>query len=96
MQWGKKKFTCKASKFELSSQHTLREVKTKMEKVGEKLNQNGVDWSVVVCLFACDSVFALESEKEVQRVIDQFYSVCDRWKLKVNAVERKVMVFEKS
>ncbi len=51
---------------------------------------------MVVCLFACDSVFALESEKEVQRVIDQFYSVCDRWKLKVNAVERKVMVFEKS
>ena len=36
-----------------------------------------------------------KSEKELQRVVDEFYSVCIRIKLKVNAGKSKVMVFEK-
>ena len=35
-------------------------------------------------------------EEELQRVVDEFYSVCTRRKLKVNALKSKVIVFERS
>ena len=35
-----------------------------------------------------------ESEEVLQRVVHEFYSVCMRRKLKVNAGKSKVMVFE--
>ncbi len=36
-----------------------------------------------------------ESEGDLQRVGNEFFSVCKRRKLKVNAVKSKVMVFER-
>ena len=36
-----------------------------------------------------------ESEEEFKRVVDEFYSVCTRRKLKVNAGKCKVMVVER-
>ncbi len=36
-----------------------------------------------------------ESERELQRVIHQFHSVCSRRKLRVNEGKSKVMVFER-
>ncbi len=36
-----------------------------------------------------------ESEGGLQRVVNEFYSVCKRRKLKVNAGRNKVMVFER-
>ncbi len=35
-----------------------------------------------------------ESKRELQRVVDQFHSVCSRRKLRVNAGKSKVMMFE--
>ncbi len=35
------------------------------------------------------------SERELQRVVDQFHNVCKRRNLRVNAGKSKVMVFEK-
>ncbi len=37
----------------------------------------------------------IESERELQRVVDHFNNVCKRRKLKVNAGKSKVMVFER-
>ncbi len=37
----------------------------------------------------------MESEEDLQRVVNEFYSVCKRRKLKVNAGKSKVMVFER-
>ncbi len=37
-----------------------------------------------------------ESEKELQRVVDQFHSVCTRRKLRVNAGKSKMMIFERN
>ncbi len=37
----------------------------------------------------------VESEGDLQRVVNVFYSVCKRRKLKVNAGKSKVMVFER-
>ncbi len=72
----------------------MREVKAKVGKIGAGLKLNGVDWSVTACLFVDDTVLLAESERELQRVLDQFYNVCNRRKLRVNAGQSKVMVFE--
>ncbi len=36
-----------------------------------------------------------ESKEDSQRVVNEFYSVCKRRKLKLNAGKSKVMVFER-
>ncbi len=73
----------------------IREVKATVGKIGAGLKLNGVDWSVTACLFADDTVLLAESEKKLQRVVDQFYNVCSRRKLRVNAGKSKMMVFER-
>ena len=37
----------------------------------------------------------MKNEEEFQRVVDEFYNVCTRRKMKVNAVKSKMMVFER-
>ncbi len=62
---------------------------------GEKLRLNGEVWSVVPCLFADDTVLLAESNGDLQRVVNELFSVCKRRKLKVNAGKSKVMVSER-
>ncbi len=50
---------------------------------------------MVTCPFADDTVLLAESEGDLQRVVNEFYSVHKRRKLKVNAGKSKVMVFER-
>ncbi len=50
---------------------------------------------MAACLFAYDTLLLAESERELQRVVDQFHSVCSRRKLRVNAGKSKGMVFER-
>ncbi len=73
----------------------MRKMKTKVRNEGAKLRLNGQDWSVVTCLFADDTVFLAESEGDLQRLVNGFYSVCKKRKLKVNAGKSKVMVFQR-
>ncbi len=73
----------------------MREMKCKVGNAGAKLRLNGEVWSVVTCLFADDTVLLAESEGDLQRVVNVFYSVCMRRKLQVNAGKSKVMVFER-
>ncbi len=56
---------------------------------------NGMGWSVTACQFADDTLLLAESERELQRVVDQIHNVCKRRKLRVNAGKSKVMVFER-
>ena len=63
-------------------------MKAKVGNVSAKLNMNGMVWVVVVvvvCLFADYIVLLLESEGKFQRVVDGFYSVLKKRKLKMNA-----------
>ncbi len=71
-------------------------MKAKVGNVGARLKVNGVDWSVVACLFADDTVLLAESERELQRIVDKFYNVCVRRKLKLNVGKSKVMVFKRN
>ncbi len=73
----------------------VREMKAKVGNVGTRLKVNEVDWFVVACLFVADTVLLLESERELQRVVDKFYSVCVRKKLRVNVGKSEVIVFER-
>ncbi len=73
----------------------MREMKAKVGEVGARLILNGVDWAVAACLFADDTVLLAESEREFQKVVDQFHSVCSRRKLRVNARKSKVMIFDR-
>ncbi len=41
------------------------------------------------------TVLLAESEGDLQRVVNEFFSVCKRRKVKVNAGKSKVMVFER-
>ncbi len=60
-----------------------------------KLRLNGIVWSVVTCLFVDDTVLLAESVGDLQRVVNEFYNVCKRRKMKVNAEKSKVMVFQR-
>ncbi len=73
----------------------MREVKAKGGKIDTGLKLNGVGWSVTTCLFADNTVLLAESETELQRVADQFHSVCSRRYLRMNTGRSKVMVFER-
>ncbi len=46
-------------------------------------------------LFADDTVLLAESEKDLQKLVNEFSNVCERRKLKVNVKKSKVMIFEK-
>ena len=65
----------------------------------KSLGTTGIDgrkWLLNTILFADDTVLLAESERELQRMVEVFDSVCKRRKLKVNVKKSKVMVFERS
>ncbi len=70
-------------------------MKCKVVNVGAKMRLNGEVWSVITCLFTDDTMLLAESEGDLQRVVNEFHSVCKRRNLKVNAGKSKVMVFER-
>ncbi len=72
------------------------EMERKMVNAGAELRLNGEGWSVVTCLFVDDTLLLAESKRDLQRVINEFCSICKRRKLKVIAEKSKVMVFERS
>ena len=73
----------------------IREMKAKSGGVGAKMLEDGNEWWMITSLFADDTVLFAESEKELQRVVNEFYNVCTRRNLKVNCDKSKVMVFER-
>ncbi len=46
-------------------------------------------------LFADDTVLQAENEKDLQKLVNEFSTVCVRRQLKVNAGKSLVLVFEK-
>ncbi len=57
-----------------------KERKKRKKKKGRKYCIVGAT-AVVTCLFANDTVLLAESEGNLQRVVNEFYSVCKRRKL---------------
>lgn len=48
----------------------MDEMKPKVGNINSTLNLNGMDWSVVACLFVDDNVFLTKSEKTNTSGID--------------------------
>ncbi len=70
-------------------------MKCKVVKTDAKLSLNA---GLVCCkclFFVDDTALLAECEGDMQRVVNEFFSVCKRRKLKVNDGKRKVMVFER-
>ncbi len=60
----------------------MRKMKCKVVNVNVMLRLNGEIWFVVTCLFADDTVLLAESEGDLQRVVNEFCSVCKKRKLR--------------
>ncbi len=56
----------------------MRALKHKVVNAGAKLRLNGEVWSVVTGLFADETVLLAESERDLLRVVNEFFSVCKR------------------
>ncbi len=54
--------------------------------------RNGEVWSFVTCLFTKGTMLLAESVGELQRVVNEFCSICKRRKLKVNTRKSKVLL----
>ncbi len=63
----------------------IREMKVKVRDLGARLNVRGVEQPVVASLYADDTVLLAESERMLQRIVDEFDRICKRRKLKMNA-----------
>ena len=63
----------------------IREMKANVEAIGAWLKLDAVNWSQVASLFADNTVLLAESERELQRVVNEFDRVC---KLRVMVFER--------
>ncbi len=70
-------------------------MKAKVGNVDARLKVDGMDWFTVACLFVDDTVVLSESEKKLQRVVDEFYNVCWRRKPKANVGKSKMMISER-
>ena len=81
--------------FDIFMDGCMREIKVKIRNVDTRLKINGMGWSVVASVFADDTVLFAESEEELQKTVDEFYSIYTRKKLKVNAGKSKVIVFKR-
>ncbi len=77
----------------ISMDGCMREMKSKVVNAGVKLRLNGEMWYVVTCLFADDTMLLDESEGDLQRVVNEFYSVCKRRKLKGRVRFRSVLPY---
>ncbi len=73
----------------------MREMKCKVVYTGVNLRLNRAVSSLVMCLLLENTVLLAESEGDLQRVVNEFYSVCKRRKDKVNAGKSNVMMFER-
>ena len=69
----------------------IKKMKVRERYIGAWLRLNGVQHSLVTCLFEDDR--AAGGVKMLQKMVDVFYIVCKRRKSKVNTGKSKVMLF---
>jgi len=81
--------------FNLFMDGVVREMKAKVGNVGVEMSIDKSKWKLNTILFADDTVLLAESEKDLQKLVNEFSTVCVRRKLKVNVSKSKVMVFER-
>jgi len=81
--------------FNIYMDGVIREMKAKSGGLGAKLGIGNARWWMIASLFADDTALFAESERELQRIVNEFFNVCKRRKLGVNGAKSKIMVFER-
>jgi len=81
--------------FNLFMDGVVREVKARAGDVGIELCMDEAKWKLNTLLFADDTVLVAENERDLQKLVLEFNTVCQRQKLKVNVKKSKVMIFER-
>ncbi len=81
--------------FNIFMDGVIREIKAKIVNIGIEMRIDNAKWKISTKLFADDTVLLAESEKNLQKLINEISNVCVRRKLKVNVGKSKVMVFGK-
>ncbi len=74
----------------------IREMKVGVWDLGSRLNVRDVEQPLVAGLYVDDTVLLTENERKLQRIVDEFYRVCRRRKLKMNVGKSTLMVFERA
>ena len=78
--------------FNLYIDGVVREVSALVNGSGAgMMDTDGVAWVLLQILFADDTALVADSEKKLQKLVDEFGRVCERRKLKVNVSKSKVM-----
>ena len=71
----------------------MKEVRERVGDVGATLwdARRNCEWKVEWLMFADDTVLVGDSKEKLERLVQEFGSVCRRWKLTVNEGKSKVM-----
>ncbi len=77
--------------FDIYVDGCIKEMKVRVGDLGPRLNVRGVEQPLMAGLYADNTVLLAESERMLQRIVDEFDGVCRRRKLKVNAGKSKVL-----
>ena len=73
----------------------MKEILSRAVDVGVSLKREGIEWKLPILLFADDTVLMSDNEWELQGLVNEFGTVCEKRNLKVNTGKSKVMVFER-
>ncbi len=73
----------------------IREMKAKIGNLGREMSIDNAKRKISNMLFADDTVPLAESEKDLQKLVNEFSNVCETRKLIVNVGKSKVIIFEK-
>ncbi len=68
----------------------IREMEVGVCYVCARLSVRGVEQPLVAGLYADDTVLLAESERKLQRIVDEFDRVCRMREVKVNAGKSKI------
>ncbi len=71
-------------------------MKAKVDDVGMEMCVNDSKWVFNTILFTDDTVLIAENDRDPQKLVNVFDTVCKRQKLKVNRNKSNIMVFERS
>ena len=84
--------------FNLFMDEAMREVREKAGDVGATLQdeRRNIEWKVDWLMFVDDTVLLGDSEEKLERLVQEFGSVCQRRKLSVNETKSKIMKIGKN
>ena len=80
--------------FSLFMDGVVREMKARISNVGVELCTDDAEWKLNTMLFADDTVLTAEYERDLEYLVKEFSTICQRRKLTVNVKKSMAMVLK--